>query len=249
MPEVRALTRGLRVMLLVLDAGAPMTLADIARQTGIAKPTATRLLGTLIESGVVAMDASGAYVAGGEALRRFQGALISASFRERAKAALIRLRDESGETAALHLPIWPDRICVEQVESLSGLRRIHSQRECWPLTVGATGRVFLAFASEKCVKTTLSARPLHAYTPHSYVKTGEFLTELRKVREAGFAISNGSETIVGMAGAAAAIVSDGAVKMMINISGPTDRLSAKTLSGFGLLLQREAHLLSMSVDV
>ncbi len=156
-------------------------------------------------------------------------------------------RQMVGETAALHFPIWPDRICIEQVESRSGLRRIHAPRECWPLTVGATGRAYLAFASEENVKATLSARPLRAYTPHSYTKSAEFLSELRRVKDAGFAKSNGSETIVGMAGAAAPIVSDGAIKMMINISGPTERLSVAALSGFGALLKREARLLSASI--
>ena len=243
MPEVRALTRGVRVMFFVLDALTPITLAEIARETGIAKPTATRLLGTLIEGGLVALNAFGAYVPGPEALRRFHATIIPPVVRERAKAALIRLRDETGETAALHFPIWPDRICIEQIESMSGLRRIHAPRECWPLTVGATGRAFLAFASQARVQATLEARPLRSYTPYSYTDTTAFFTELRRVKDDGFAISNRSETIVGMAGAAAPILSGGTASMMINISGPTERLSASTLSKFGVLLKREACLL------
>src|SRR5262245_65352556 len=90
-----------------------------------------------------------------------------------------RLRDETGETVALFVPQGAFRLCIAEVPSNQALsfRRGVGYRE--RLTVGASGKVILAYMPPP--------RPKVDGEPRKYAR------ELALIKERGFAISKDAQ--------------------------------------------------------
>lgn len=245
MPQVRALQRGVEMLFLLIDSERPLSVTELARQTQLPKPTVTRLLGTLVEGGYVVTDpASGHYTIGPEVARRFLMARLDPHIAAQIRETMVRLRNDSGETVGLWLPVYPDRVCIEQVESAHGLRRVHDIGRRWPLTTGSSGRVYLATLSDEEIERTLALRPLRPVTPFSIVDNEAFYREIEQTRKDGYSISV-SQTNVGMGGLAAAVRgNDGRPIAMLSISGPEARWGAAAMVAFAPTLVAAVSRLS-----
>lgn len=250
MPPVRALQRGMQVMFEVLDRDRPVSVGEIAQRTQLPKPTVSRLLGTLVKDGYLSHNpVSGYYTLGPEVLRRFLVPVLDTVLKGQIRESMVRLRDASGETASAWVPAWPDRFCIDQVESRSGLRRVHDIGEHRSLTAGAVGRAYLAFVDDTEMESALKVRPLEALTPYSTVSPYDFRKELKRTRERGYTISV-AETILGMAGVAAPIFDrEDRPIAMISVSGPESRWSLQAMEEFAtLLLAETADLSKISIS-
>lgn len=245
MPPVRALQRGLDVLFAVLDAGGPMGLGDVARRTQLHKATVSRLLGTLVDAGYVSHNAvRGTYGVGPAAARRLLLGSVESGVQDAAKEVLGHLRDLSGETVGLFVPAWPDRICVDQAESRSGLRRVFVLGECSPLTMGSTGRCYLAHVSAAEVRAALSLRPLAPPTQQAPYDEGWFFAQLERIRTTGYGLSD-YEGIMGMCAMGAPVLGAGGRPIaMIAVSGPSGRWTTEARMQFAPALTRAAAELS-----
>lgn len=224
-----ALSRGLRLLFAVVDAAEPIGVTDVARRTGLHKATVSRTLAGLAAEGYLAVDRrTGQYVPGTGVLARMRTSQVERLLAHRAVPPMTRLRDRSGETVGLHVVCWPDRVCVAEVPSLSGLRRTHSPGETWPLTTGATGRAYLAYVDDDELDATLAARPL----PHK--TAAAFRRELAEVRRDGCFVAPGPDHIDGMQGMAAAIFDASSRPVaMISVSGPMTRFTHDAMVALG----------------
>jgi DNA-binding IclR family transcriptional regulator len=245
MPPVRALQRGLDVLFTILDAGEPLRLNEIARRTGLHKATVSRLLGTLADDGYAAHNTvQGSYGIGPETARRFASAPVEPTWHAAARSVLADLRDRSGETVGLFVPLWPDRMCIEQAESRSGLRRVFVIGECSPLSVGSTGRSYLAYVSEAELDTVLRLRPVVALSTNIVRDRAWFLHDMASIRRDGYGLSD-DEGIVGMCAMGAPIFgSDDRPIAMIAISGPTGRWTTEARRAFAPTLVQATRKLS-----
>lgn len=246
--SVQALSRGLRLLSEVLAAGVPIGLGDLAARTRLPKPTALRLLRTMLQDGYVTrLPDTGLYAIGPSLASWLRTSALELALASVARPTMRALRDRSGETVALYIPVWPDRVCIEQVESLSGLRRVHRIGEKWPLTLGASGRAYLAFVGEQVLERVLAIRPLEPVTPATTTDEQEFRDQLIQVRQDGYAVSS-SEAIVGMGGVAAPVFGSGTEPIaMISVSGPVDRWSLDRMRAFAPVLLEATHNLSQAM--
>ncbi|MCA1647992.1 MAG: IclR family transcriptional regulator [Chloroflexi bacterium] len=245
MPPVRALQRGLDVLFAIVDAGEAVGLGELARRTQLHKATVSRLLGTLVDGGYVSHNlVHGTYGIGAEAARRLLHGSVESELQHLAGLVLGELRDLSGETAGLFIPTWPDRICIDQAESRSGLRRIFVLGERSPLTHGSTGRSYLAHVSEAEVRAVLRLRPLAAPTAQAPYDEAWFLADLARIRANGFGLSD-YEGIVGMCAMGAPVCgADNRPVAMLAISGPSGRWTTDARLDFAPTLVRAAARLS-----
>ncbi len=128
----------------ILDelAGGPLTLAELARRTGIARPTAHRLCASLEFHDLIARDEEDRRSLGSR-LRTWAGAVEDEEDRliAGAKPVLERLRDETGESVQLYVRHGSHRRVVAGLESLHGLRTIVDVGAQLPLTAGSGGAV------------------------------------------------------------------------------------------------------------
>lgn len=233
MPSVRALSRGLSILSEILCSVSPLGVNELARRTDLPKGTVSRLLRTLVETGYVSMTpVEGRYAVGRELVAHGSSSVLSPNVRLAIHDTMRKLRDASGETAAIYLPVWPDRVCVDQVESHSGLRRVHPPGEVRPMTTGAAGRVFLAYMTEAEVRRTVEARPLRKAGPNSITDLPQLFRTLELLRREGFATAI-SERRDGMSGLAAPLFKPGSTQPVgvLNLAGPETRFHLEAMRG------------------
>ncbi|WP_290687311.1 MULTISPECIES: IclR family transcriptional regulator [unclassified Haematobacter] len=122
-----------------------LSLTELAARTGLYKSTALRLLNSLIQAEYVSREGD-EYRIGreifrlGEIYRRYHG------LREAVIPAMQRLADATNESVVLHVREGDHRVCLHRIETKQLLRFVIREGDSLPLTVGAAGRVLLAFS-------------------------------------------------------------------------------------------------------
>ena len=144
----RPLDRAVGILDTIARAG-PCTLADLVRETGLARPTAHRLAVALERQALVVRDGDGRFrlgarLVGGARPRGPRLALV-----EPARAVLQRLTAETGESAQLYVREGDQRVCVATHERPTGLRDTVALGAVMPLGKGSGGRVLLAWADDR----------------------------------------------------------------------------------------------------
>jgi len=135
----------------VLDAvarAAPCSLADLVRETGLARPTAHRLAVALEGHGLVVRDRDGRFRLGARLVGWGAAAGAALALVEPARDILQRLSEATGESAQLYVREGDQRVCVVTHERPTGLRDTVALGAVMPLTRGSGGRVLLAWADD-----------------------------------------------------------------------------------------------------
>lgn len=111
-------TQSIRRALAILDTLAQgrdrgLRLVDVSRRTGLNRPTVHRILGVLVEEGVVERNAETRRYAIGEQVRMLALARASRSpLLSAAEPALQRIADKIGDTTFLTVRVGLDTLCV-----------------------------------------------------------------------------------------------------------------------------------------
>ena len=191
-----------------LSAEGPASLAGVVEGTGLARPTAYRLLSALEAHGLVARR-GGRYALGLGLLGWGEraAAVASPGLVEAARPALMGLRDDVGESTQLYIREGDGRVCVASFERATGLRTTVAVGAVLPLDRGSAGKVLLAWAED----------------------AGRFGVDsgvLAEVRGRGWAESV-AEREEGVASVSAPVFRGGRVVAAVGASGPIARLGER----------------------
>jgi len=179
--RVAALGRSLAI-LDVLAASGELGTNELARRVGTTPSTVSRQLGSLAEARLVEhLPETGRYRLGIRLVELANAVLVRLDVRAVARPHLEALVAEFDETATLSVPGDPDAVTVDFVPTqryVQGTTRIGR-----PSIAHATaaGKVMLAFDGRG------PRLPLAAYTEKTIVDPVALETELRRVRERGWA--------------------------------------------------------------
>jgi DNA-binding IclR family transcriptional regulator len=134
----QTLSRGLRILDLLADAGRALTIAEVAAGIGVHRSVAYRLVRTLEDHGLAIRDAAGGLLLGPHVATLARG--IAADLPTVAQAALRALADELGMTAFLVVLDRDECVTLTTVEPQHALASI-AQRpgSRHPAGVGAPG--------------------------------------------------------------------------------------------------------------
>ena len=204
--SIRAVGRTLEVLNVFLGGKNRLTLDEITRETGLAKPTAFRILSTLQQYRYLVLDpVEGRYRLGSVFLALGAAALGSVSLRGIARPHLVSLRDGL-QTTVLVGGIMDDMLVyLDKVECAGPVRiaaDIGLRRD--PPNFGMLGMTLMAFLDDAEARRLLSLSPLKAFTGKSIVDGDAFLERLREIRAQGYSIEFG-EAIPGVWGVGAPI--------------------------------------------
>lgn len=191
-------------ILACLSAGGPASLAEVVEGTGLSRPTAWRLLAALEVHGLVARR-GGRYALGLRLLGWGEraAAVASPGVVEAARPALVRLRDDVGESTQLYVREGDGRVCVASFERATGLRTTVAVGAVLPLDRGSAGKMLLAWAGDGFDQGRLAA-----------------------VRERGWAESV-AEREEGVASVSAPVFLGSRVVAAVGVSGPIARLGER----------------------
>ena len=189
-----------------LATDGPASLAGVVEGTGLARPTAHRLLSALEVHHLVARH-GGRYALGMRLLGWGNEVAAGAGLVAAARPALTALRDATGESTQLYVKEGDARVCVATVERATGLKTAVPVGAVLPLVRGSAGKVLLAWEGDG-----------------GGLPGGPDPSVLEGVRRRGWAESVG-EREEGVASVSAPVFDgEGRVRAAVSASGPIARL-------------------------
>ena len=200
--------------------------AEVARELGVHRSTALRLLGTLERHALVERDPRTAKYRLGRRLPQLARVVSGElDLRHVARPVCEALAASSGETVTLDVLDGDEIVPIEQSTGSTAFVSVNWLGRRTPVHCTASGKVILAFATD-LVRQRVLARPLAPMTPRSITDVAELEKQLVVARVGGFARTF-EELEVGLDAIAAPVFStDGDVVAAIDVSGPAHRLQA-----------------------
>ena len=217
--QVQSVARALAVLKAFSGGEAFVPLTELARRTGMHKPTVLRLARTLAADGFLVQRADGAWRLGPSA--GAIGSRYQAQFDVNIiiEPQLMELSAATGESASFHVYEDNIRSCLLRCEGPRGIRRHVRPGELLPLERGSAGRVILA-------------------------ALGEGGAVYDRIRREGYSITRGERSAGAASVSAAVHGAQRAVLGSVSISGPIERLTQELLQACAPAVVRAAAQLS-----
>jgi DNA-binding IclR family transcriptional regulator len=228
---IKVLERALAVLRhLALDPRGG-TLAELSARLKLPKSTTRRFLLTLAQHGFVEHDPDTERYRLGLALLGLATTLQrNSNLVAVAQPVLERLRDQTGETAAVHVRLGDARVCLAVAESRERIRYVHEVGQTTPLYAGAQGKVLLAGLPPAERAAFLARVPLVPLADHTIVDPVALAAELERVARLGYALSSGEVTREAAAVAAPVCDRTGRTVASLGVTGPLTRMSPTRLT-------------------
>jgi IclR family acetate operon transcriptional repressor len=222
---VGSVARAVQVLDVLAASDHGLGVNEVARRLGVNASTASRLLGTLQEAGLVERTDAGPYRLGLKLVTLSDRVLAQLDVRQLARPLLARLVDETGETATVSLPGEGEAVTVDFVPSPASI--VSMARVGRPSIPHATavGKVMLAFDGPHALG---DRAPLEPVTERTITDPDALARELACIRERGWAEAVGEREPDLAAVAAPAFGRDGRLAAILGIQGPVSRLPAAT---------------------
>jgi IclR family transcriptional regulator, KDG regulon repressor len=217
------LLKGLAILELLSHSDRPMSLTQIATELGIVKSNVHRLMQALMETRyVIRHEESGAYSSSIRLWELGSAVLAKLDLRRHAERQMDELLELTGESVHLSVLDRGAVVYVHKLESLNPVRAYTQIGGRVPAYCVATGKALLAYCSEAVLAEM--SRHLQPHTPSTICLPAQFLKEMKKIRQQGYAVNRG-EWREGVWGIAAPILDARRVAIAsIGVSGPAQRI-------------------------
>ena len=239
-----SIERATAVLDLFVQSQQPsLGVTEIANTLGLSKAVVHRVLTSLRAAELIELEPSSRrYQLGVGALALGLAYLERVDVRDRARPALQRLTELTGETATLSIRSGNSRVYVDQVFPAAEIRMTVPIGQPFPLHAGSSSKAFLAFLTEDEQAEYLRTQQLDALTDRTIVDAEALRAELRTIRGRGFARSLG-ERQRGAASVAAPVFShEGKPVAVISVCGPLERFRAHSDDAAKHLLEQTREL-------
>lgn len=227
---VQSFARGLDVLNAFGPLAIELTVSDVAARTGLARPTARRLLLTLEQLGYV-RSFDGRFALTTKPVELGMAYLGPLGIWEAARPHLERLVESTGEPSAISQLDGSDMVCIARI----GVRKIigftvHIGTR-FPAVATAPGKVLLADLDPDELQQALAVPTQSALAPGTITVPADLATELARVRERGWAMAD-EELTRGLRAVAAPIVdASGRVVASANLASHAAETSREQLIG------------------
>jgi DNA-binding IclR family transcriptional regulator len=185
--RIQAVDRAAALLRAIARSEAPLTAMELARECGVNRTTAWRLLRTLEHHGLVERDVHSQRYALGYGLAALASAAGDEALIRRARPLLTDLAARTGEAVSLAVIKRFQLIPVEQIEPTDVARPSWLGKEL-PLHATSGGKVFLAWLRPDERKAALAPR-LRRFTEQTITDCDQLRKDLDKVRSRGYAVS------------------------------------------------------------
>ncbi|MEO8579237.1 MAG: IclR family transcriptional regulator [Gemmatimonadales bacterium] len=216
----RAVARAISVLKTLGRSANAYGVTELGSKTGLSKATVFRLLGALETEGMVERDgATGTYRLGPEVISLGASALSTTDLRNTAHSELVRLMEESGETATLEVLAGGEVLVIDEVQGRFLFGATPEIGRSWPVHATSTGKVLFALAQRRPTLPRLTRLAAKTITQRADLER-----QLERVRHQGYAVAV-DELEPGLVAMAAPIRNHlGFVVGALSINGPGTRL-------------------------
>jgi IclR family transcriptional regulator, pca regulon regulatory protein len=230
----QSLERGLAILSSFRTGRALLGISDLGRDLGLSRSTTHRYVATLAALGYLQQDAATKkYRLGPRVLDLGFSAINSMELREVAAPHLRDLSDSTGYTVNMAILDDLDIVYVERCRSSQARQReidlnLHVGSRL-PAYCTSLGKVLLAHLPPAEQRARLARTTFTRRGPNTLTTRASFSTELRKIREQGFAINN-EELAYGLRSIAAPVLAhDGSAAAGINLAVHSTMLTLSDL--------------------
>ncbi|MDJ0359583.1 IclR family transcriptional regulator [Rhodococcus sp. H29-C3] len=218
---------------------------ELAKATGLARPTAHRLLTSLTEEGFLDRDsATGRWALGPEMYLLGSAAAGRYDITEQARSVVHTLARESGESAFLSTRRGDETVCLLREDGSFPLRsHVLYEGIRLPLGVASAGLVILAHLPDREIDEYLGQADLQSeWGPQHHP---DVLRErIAATRESGYAV-NPALLVEGSWGIGAAVFDRaGKPAWAVSLTGVETRFRPQRRHELGTLLLQQAHILT-----
>jgi IclR family KDG regulon transcriptional repressor len=195
----QSVIKALRLLDLFVEDQTEHSLSEIARKTGLSKPTAYRLLSSLEVCGFLVKvkhsDQDIRYHLGLKLLELGNVVAEQLEIRKIALPSMHKLRDEIDEVVHLVVVDGHEAVYIEKVESNQPVRLYTRVGKRFPLYVGSGPKLLLAFMPENEQNMLLQNLELKPLTTNTIIDKSTLMKDLECIRTQGFAVSNGEQDL------------------------------------------------------
>lgn len=204
----------------------PLSMAELARATGMTKPTAHRIISVLAELGFVERDhGKRGYVEGSRLIQFALDTLKATAPRNIRHTILRALSEETGETCNFGILVGAEVIYLDRIEASRPLGLRFEPGSMVPVHCSAIGKLLLSLEPPERREALLRAMPLTRYTKNSITSIPALLEELDKIRNDQVGVDN-QESIEGVVCVAVPVrAADGSTMGGLAVSAPEARVS------------------------
>lgn len=212
-----------------------LSLAQIAREVGLARSTVQRIVAALAAEDFVSEAQPGRGVRIGAGLARI-AASISSNLTDILHSHLVALRDEVEETVDLSILSGGSAVFIDQIAGQRRLVALSGIGERFPLHCTANGKAILA-CFDKQDAVALIDKSILEHPEHPLADRAKLVRELDSVRRKNLAYDLG-EHDVGIGAISVAVLDAYGRPVAVSIPAPTHRFNAEreslatALSGF-----------------
>jgi DNA-binding IclR family transcriptional regulator len=223
--------------ILARDGEAGVT--EVARELGVHKSTASRLLAALDRRELVTQDtARGRFRLGAGLVRLAGAATRRLDLVQESRPVCRALAREVGETVNLAILSGGDALYLDQVAGPAALSPHNWAGQRIPLHATSDGKVLLAYLPSAEIPKHLT--PLQRFTDHTITTGSGLARALAEVRQHGYATAVG-ELEEGLTAVAAPVRNaEGRVVASISASGPSFRIPADRVPALAGSVRRAA---------
>ena len=220
---------------------------ELSQMIDCGKSGTYKLLATLVREGMVEQKENKKYRLG------LASYLIGKSYEEHvglgrfARPYLEQLRDETNEN--ISLAVWSEsRVTVlYRLESRALIRVVGRVGANRPINASAMGKTLAAYRPWSEIKELVERFPLERYTSKTIVGLAAIKEEYARIREQGYAVSNGELSEDSMGVGAPVMDREGGVWASISIGAPLIRVTDEKIDQFARQVRETADKISGAI--
>jgi DNA-binding IclR family transcriptional regulator len=221
---VQVIARAASVLRALEGRPEGLSLAQIAKEVGLARSTVQRIVAALATEDFVIEAQPGHGVRIGPGLARI-AASLSSNLTDILHPHLVPLRDEVGETVDLSILSGGSAVFIDQIPGQQRLVALSAIGERFPLHCTANGKAILAcFAKEDA--TRLIDKSLDEHPDHPLEDRAKLLREIEATRRKHLAFDH-AEHGAGISAVGVAVVDAFGRPVAVSIPAPTQRFNAQ----------------------
>ena len=231
---IQSVDRAIKI-LRCFEKNEELGVTEVSKMADLHKSTAFNLISTLEKAGLLAKDkGSSKYKLGIELFRL--GTFVNLNLREICRPYLEKLVAEYSETVNLVARNDDMVIYLEKIESSHSMRISTKEGLKLPLHSTAVGKAIMATLSEEEILKVIGKIEFYKTTKNTISSAEELLTQIRSIREKGYA-EDVEEYEIGLTCVAVAIRNHtGVASYAMSVSGPHSRMSKKVRKKIGKTL-------------
>jgi DNA-binding IclR family transcriptional regulator len=245
---IEAVDRAGRILFALAASPRESSLLEIANRAALSKPTAFRILATLVAEGLATQNRETAsYRLGVLPLGLASSVLQSIPVRAIAHPIMTTIRDKVNESVVLSVREQDFRVNVDAVEALNAISQSQQIGVPIPLYAGATSRVFLAAMEPQEVAAYLDRTKLQSFSDTTLIDRTRLEIEIQRVRKQGFALSTAEFTVGGIAVARSIRDRQGKAIAAMHVSIPRSRASEDLIERCAAALKAGVETLERTI--